>query len=1347
MQYTEDVPIAGMYQFLDHVARYARPTGGAEQGLRAAMRFGRQVAALFVERTVQRRPSEGDMEMLLASQPVMSLMGVMAVSAHVVAGGLDHAIIRQGIMRGRLLVAPRHSLQVLWQALGGEIQTFLRQNAAEIRQMFVGNVDWLRRTYNHVYRLHPNTAVNLLGIWMVQDHTLTPTHTAFDVLNQVLDPPANSAGIPSSVFRIGPSHNNGLLNLRPPAPPTAALELRYYGVRPVDGPEIYSSQPMYVSDSGQIRQAARHADTNATMAHRLGATREGRAVTTALVHAIAAEPSDRVQRINALVNAIVVYGHLYPHHESALRTLLAPAEQRLSVQLVPLTGPAAPGGQHHGQFGPAAPLLPSSQGWPPQNFFPPQAQISGPAASSAPDGENPPAPADDLDGTPAGPVPGTLWNAPVEFSTHGITAAVQRPDGSATSVDEDWDDWEKEAAALRAARVPTQVINWARQQAWSATTDEAMRWFRPDEERRRLNVVVEIELPAVDPNESAAGRAAREETEERFSWWATGVVNRQLNLGLSGWGDRAGTAAPQAEVRYAVVRTPRTDARPAPDRLRLRFDGQETMPESPPQSLRQRELILDGAMVLADRNPQTLELTAEARSKVARFTVEVAARAVERHFAGAPGPLVHLVGQFDETGGGDTDDAENGVDEAYEPFRGFLEASVADQLAERLRRDPTTDEVRAVVRTLIVSRSTKPAKNADLARRFAMPVELHLVAPALAPPPLDGEDVRSSDWRSPEPAPTLENPLSSAEVERIAAALPDSAFVLVHLENADVTEPPGDGRTLLRSYRAEGRHDLARVHVEGRGWIRIFRHRIHLAEEQGVSPGVVQQFQEDLTASLQEDVNARFRLPGGDQFHLMVEFVEPERAHLTATVGSTPEGGADTKPVDTEYWPEWLVRRDAGFRRAVLTHEIWHNAFAAPDEYRDAAANGRRSIFRSDAPGARDRRLPRLYELEEGLMGPSRWSPDMIRARYLTRIDFAQRSQVNAPETTVRLTGDTVEVVPQSVLELRRIAERGPAVTNAQLAAEWRYGHALEGMLDDAETNQVYGRTYAVLPRHDADRYLIGDQFLLLTSSRPPENVPAGHRLLVFDSSHLVVHSEGRELRFVPVYSADHDRETDDGTAYLTGPAPAAETSANPAEVPNDSAELPNEPEFDEPPATARDDARLDEAAAWLESPSGYIEDGYPAVPVPHAGRQNPARAADTHKAFINGLDRAISLRRTRTTNNASLPVETLPPPAKEPLATAGGRPFASSALPALVAEVRRSTAQSEDPQLCLVQADAVRSRLFPGGVRLPRAVTDVDAVRLVDANFTEANGWPRVPGFGPVVEGFAPPGWAAPRS
>ncbi|MGW3790606.1 WXG100-like domain-containing protein [Micromonospora arida] len=1336
VQYTEDVPIAGMYQFLDHVARYARPTGGAEQGLRAAMRFGRQVAALFVERTVQRRPSEGDMEMLLASQPVMSLMGVMAVSAHVVAGGLDHAIIRQGIMRGRLLVAPRHSLQVLWQALGGEIQTFLRQNAAEIRQMFVGNVDWLRRTYNHVYRLHPNTAVNLLGIWMVQDHTLTPTHTAFDVLNQVLDPPANSAGIPSSVFRIGPSHNNGLLNLRPPAPPTAALELRYYGVRPVDGPEIYSSQPMYVSDSGQIRQAARHADTNATMAHRLGATREGRAVTTALVHAIAAEPSDRVQRINALVNAIVVYGHLYPHHESALRTLLAPAEQRLSVQLVPLTGPAAPGGQHHGQFGPAAPLLPSSQGWPPQNFFPPQAQISGPAASSAPDGENPPAPADDLDGTPAGPVPGTLWNAPVEFSTHGITAAVQRPDGSATSVDEDWDDWEKEAAALRAARVPTQVINWARQQAWSATTDEAMRWFRPDEERRRLNVVVEIELPAVDPNESAAGRAAREETEERFSWWATGVVNRQLNLGLSRWGDRAGTAAPQAEVRYAVVRTPRTDARPAPDRLRLRFDGQETMPESPPQSLRQRELILDGAMVLADRNPQTLELTAEARSKVARFTVEVAARAVERHFAGAPGPLVHLVGQFDETGGGDTDDAENDVDEAYEPFRGFLEASVADQLAERLRRDPTTDEVRAVVRTLIVSRSTKPAKNADLARRFAMPVELHLVAPALAPPPLDGEDVRSSDWRSPEPAPTLENPLSSAEVERIAAALPDSAFVLVHLENADVTEPPGDGRTLLRSYRAEGRHDLARVHVEGRGWIRIFRHRIHLAEEQGVSPGVVQQFQEDLTASLQEDVNARFRLPGGDQFHLMVEFVEPERAHLTATVGSTPEGGADTKPVDTEYWPEWLVRRDAGFRRAVLTHEIWHNAFAAPDEYRDAAANGRRSIFRSDAPGARDRRLPRLYELEEGLMGPSRWSPDMIRARYLTRIDFAQRSQVNAPETTVRLTGDTVEVVPQSVLELRRIAERGPAVTNAQLAAEWRYGHALEGMLDDAETNQVYGRTYAVLPRHDADRYLIGDQFLLLTSSRPPENVPAGHRLLVFDSSHLVVHSEGRELRFVPVYSADHDRETDDGTAYLTGPAPAAETSANPAEVPNDSAELPNEPEFDEPPATARDDARLDEAAAWLESPSGYIEDGYPAVPVPHAGRQNPARAADTHKAFINGLDRAISLRRTRTTNNASLPVETLPPPAKEPLATAGGRPFASSALPALVAEVRRSTAQSEDPQLCLVQADAVRSRLFPGGVRLPRAVTDVDAVRLVDANFTEANGWPRVPGFGPVVEG-----------
>ncbi|MGW3859681.1 hypothetical protein [Micromonospora arida] len=82
-----------------------------------------------------------------------------------------------------------------------------------------------------------------------------------------------------------------------------------------------------------------------------------------------------------------------------------------------------------------------------------------------------------------------------------------------------------------------------------------------------------------------------------------------------------------------------------------------------------------------------------------------------------------------------------------------------------------------------------------------------------------------------------------------------------------------------------------------------------------------------------------------------------------------------------------------------------------------------------------------------------------------------------------------------------------------------------------------------------------------------------------------------------------------------------------------------------------------------------------------------------------------------------------------------GGGPFAAAELPGLTEEVRQSTSGVRDPQLCLVQADAVRSRLFPAGVRLRRAVTDVDPTSLLDTTFTAANGWPRVPGLAPVTQ------------
>ncbi|MEV4757862.1 C2 family cysteine protease [Micromonospora sp. NPDC049559] len=760
------------------------------------------------------------------------------------------------------------------------------------------------------------------------------------------------------------------------------------------------------------------------------------------------------------------------------------------------------------------------------------------------------APADEI-GVSA-PLAGTVWSAPVEFHGTDLLGLVDRSGAAPVLPD-----------GTPGSRGTSDIIGWIRYQAAVATSEDAMRWFQPDG-AQQLDVVMELVLPEGASDESPNQRADREATEENLADWLTAGVNRQLNFGLVRWSARRGlvrwsehggfaTASPRANVTYSIARFPAgTDMPPSYGLVRLRYLGQAPVPAVDRELQGQRELILDGRAIVVDRDPRTLELTERAVSEVRALAADVAARAVERYYAGQPGPEVLVTGQYDEAAGSDVVDADIGIDAALKPFHQALDLSVRERLGDLSRREPSV--VGELTGTIRIVRDHRPMESTDQWQAFAMPVEIQVTAPALPPAPINGEGIRSRGWRSPEAAPVMEDPVPATVVEQIASELPESAFGAVRFEHGDVMDLGGDDQRLMWHYVGAGKYDVARVMVEQvdpdsgtitSQWVRIFRHRLHLTPDTGVHPETVERFQREAIAGVRHILNEKYQLPGGDQFHVLVEFVDEADAHQVVLV----RDGDDVR-TNVAVWPTRLLKRDERYLRAAITHEIVHVATGALDDYEDTEPGVRRTIFRSDQPGLRDRRVPHRHELTVGIMGGvGDEVVHLVRARYLEHFDFYQRSHSNAPETTVRRTGNLVRVVPESALELRRIAERETVATNARLASEWRYERAVQALIDDLDGEVVRGRTYAVLPDAAAGRLLIGDEFLVRVSEAPPESVPDGHRLLVFDSAHVRVRQDEWEAAFVPAGSVSLRGEGADGIAYFTDgesdavaePPPAAE--------------------------------------------------------------------------------------------------------------------------------------------------------------------------------------------------------------
>ncbi|OBF30217.1 hypothetical protein A5724_23625 [Mycobacterium sp. ACS1612] len=337
VQYTEDVPVAGIYAFLQHAASNARPSEPRRRFALSGLRFGRDVAGLIVQGRAQvdtdapsdKRPPDEDMQMLVASEPLVSIMGPMALLYAEVAAIIFNLHTGGGLAKTKTLVMPRQSLRTIWRALGPEERREVSQHAQKIRDLF-------GRSFKRDY---PKLAADDL-----MNHDISAFGggklTVKALLDEVLDPPDDRRLFDrAQLFATSTAKGGDRLNERGDGQlATVALEARYYGEPKHLKPKRltnFSDQEMFRRDADTLVATTQDIDKFAFLAHQLNADPSGHDVITELTNLVAARVDEPQAPTTKLVAAIGRYLNENPTKAKDLALLLGPASQRLEVQLVP----------------------------------------------------------------------------------------------------------------------------------------------------------------------------------------------------------------------------------------------------------------------------------------------------------------------------------------------------------------------------------------------------------------------------------------------------------------------------------------------------------------------------------------------------------------------------------------------------------------------------------------------------------------------------------------------------------------------------------------------------------------------------------------------------------------------------------------------------------------------------------------------------------------------------------------------------------------------------------------------------------------------------------------------------
>ncbi|GAB1691050.1 hypothetical protein [Krasilnikovia sp. M28-CT-15] len=203
------------------------------------------------------------------------------------------------------------------------------------------------------------------------------------------------------------------------------------------------------------------------------------------------------------------------------------------------------------------------------------------------------------------------------------------------------------------------------------------------------------------------------------------------------------------------------------------------------------------------------------------------------------------------------------------------------------------------------------------------------------------------------------------------------------------TEPsPGrPGQVWLDGALTHIRSDVRRIEVEPGRWVMDYTLRLNLRShrdgEPGAMPGAravgdadLHRVQDQVREVIAEQINGRYRLPGGEQLHVHVEFIAPGEEHAVVRVH---DGVTDT---DQLHW-------SAQVPPSILAHEVMH-FLGLPDEAHDP-----RMIFRRDSG----------HPEHHGVMGTDAWHTVELEPRHLATIDSVTRASTRVRDTPWRPVG------------------------------------------------------------------------------------------------------------------------------------------------------------------------------------------------------------------------------------------------------------------------------------------------------------------------------------------------------
>ncbi|RKE10678.1 papain fold toxin 1 (glutamine deamidase) of polymorphic toxin system [Catellatospora citrea] len=323
------------------------------------------------------------------------------------------------------------------------------------------------------------------------------------------------------------------------------------------------------------------------------------------------------------------------------------------------------------------------------------------------------------------------------------------------------------------------------------------------------------------------------------------------------------------------------------------------------------------------------------------------------------------------------------------------------------------------------------------------------------------------------------------DVEQVVRALGAASFQHVDFASDEAVDPVGSGVRRIKVISSPASYDVARIHfdhaptvisgeapaVRSAKTVRVFRMRLRLVPRDGVGEDQVNQLKALALKTIEDKVNHRFRLPGGDQFHLMVEFTDHDPHNVVNVIPGMPDELARHVEASDNTWPVSLLGKASGGE--TILHEVFH-LLGLVDEYVSRRNDASKESFVSPIrrpvgapPGDSVGRAPRRTD-NPALMGSANSANPIagaIAVRYLVLIWILQESYVRAPE--IRYERGSGMVLPHPI-DIALGARSAPA--HGHLRMLKNFADQMRGAVDFATRSDGPGRRLVIQIRRPGGR-------------------------------------------------------------------------------------------------------------------------------------------------------------------------------------------------------------------------------------------------------------------------------------